>query len=109
MLALSNHLILDASQAGDNGTLRIVIAGSRDNADILDSVLLAAAYHPLTIPDSFDDNPDALRAELANRRIELDAPIPAAGLYGLARQVRTIDLQIDDPSRFDQALEQASS
>ena len=72
VLALSNHLILDASAASDNGTLRIVIAGSRDNADVLDSVLLAAAYQPLAIPETFDDNPDALRAELADRRADLE-------------------------------------
>jgi len=72
VLALSNHLILDASEVANHGTLRVVIAGSRDNADVLDSVLLAAAYQALTIPESFDDNPDALRRDLAARRVDLE-------------------------------------
>ncbi len=71
VLALSNHMILNVS--GDAETQRIVVAGSRQNADVLDSVLLAAAYQPLTIPESFDDNPEALRAELRERRTRLEA------------------------------------
>ena len=70
VLALSQHLILNIS--GDGETLRIVIAGTQQTAEILDSVLLAAAYQPLTIPESFDDNPDALRAELQTRRSDLE-------------------------------------
>ena len=70
VLALSNHMILNVS--GDTETLRVVIAGGRADAAELDSVLLAAAYQPLSIPDSFDDNPDALRAELLERRQRLE-------------------------------------
>lgn len=70
VLALSNHLILDVSDDGD--TLRIVIAGSREKAGVLDRVLLAAAYQALEIPDSFDDNPGALRIELQTRRQALE-------------------------------------
>jgi V/A-type H+-transporting ATPase subunit I len=70
VLALSHHLILNVS--GDNETLRIVVAGSSQDADVLDSVLHAAAYQPLTIPESFDDNPDALRVELQERRAQLE-------------------------------------
>jgi V/A-type H+-transporting ATPase subunit I len=70
VLALSSHMILDVSNDGE--TLRIVIAGDRQDATALDSVLHAAAYQPLDIPDSFDDNPDALRAELQQRRRQLE-------------------------------------
>ncbi len=55
VLALSHHLILNVAGEGDN--LRILVAGSRDDAAILDSVLLAAAFQPLNIPDSFDNIP----------------------------------------------------
>ena len=54
--------------------------------------------------------PDYLKAVLIgapNRRIELTEPACASGLYGLRRQVTTIDLQIDDPTRFDAALDEA--
>ncbi len=70
VLQLSDHLILDV--AGDGDTRRILIAGKREDAAILDSVLHAAAYQPLTIPESFDDNPSALRDELQARRQKLD-------------------------------------
>jgi V/A-type H+-transporting ATPase subunit I len=70
VLELSNHLILNV--AGEGETLRILVAGRREDAAVLDSVLHAAAFHPLEIPPSFDDNPDALREELGQRRIQLD-------------------------------------
>lgn len=70
VLALSNHLILNV--AGEGDIQRILIAGRREDASILDSVLHAAAFQPLSIPESFDDNPEALRAELQARRRELD-------------------------------------
>jgi V/A-type H+-transporting ATPase subunit I len=70
VLALSNHLILNV--AGEGDTLRILVGGSRDGAKTLDSVLLAAAFQPLNIPESFNNNPDALRKELASKRQELD-------------------------------------
>ncbi len=69
ILAISNHLILNV--AGDGDTLRILIAGRREDASALDSVLHAAAFQPLSIPQSFDDNPSALRTELAARREKL--------------------------------------
>jgi V/A-type H+-transporting ATPase subunit I len=65
ILALSKHLILNV--AGEGDTLRILVAGSRQDADVLDSVLHAAAFQPLEIPESFHDNPDAVRRELAER------------------------------------------
>ena len=37
----------------------------------------------------------------------LTEPIRAVGLYGLTRQVTTIDLQIDDAARFDATLDHA--
>ena len=70
VLTLSNHLILNV--AGEGDTLRILVAGARDAAETLDSVLLAAAFQPLTIPESFDNNPEALREELRLKRQELD-------------------------------------
>lgn len=70
VLALSNHLVLNV--AGDGDTRRILIAGRREDASILDSVLHAAAFQPLTIPASFDDNPQALRSDLAARRERLN-------------------------------------
>jgi V/A-type H+-transporting ATPase subunit I len=70
VLALSNHLILNV--AGEGDTRRILVAGSRDAAETLDSVLLAAAFQPLHIPESFDNNPEALGQELALKRQELD-------------------------------------
>ncbi len=70
VLSLSNHLILNV--AGEGDTRRILIAGRREDAPILDSVLHAAAFQPLSIPESFDDNPEALRAELQARRRDLD-------------------------------------
>ena len=50
----------------------MLIAGRREDAPILDSVLHAAAFQPLSIPESFDDNPNALRAELKARREQLN-------------------------------------
>jgi V/A-type H+-transporting ATPase subunit I len=70
VLALSNHLILNV--AGEGETLRILVAGRREDAAVLDSVLHAAAFQPLMIPESFHDNPEALREELRLRRAELD-------------------------------------
>ena len=70
VLELSNHLILNV--AGEGETLRILVAGRREDAAVLDSVLHAAAFQPLIIPESFHDNPEALREELGNRRAELD-------------------------------------
>ena len=70
VLELSNHLILNV--AGEGETVRILVAGRRQDAGVLDSVLHAAAFHPLEIPPSFDDNPEALREELRERRAQLD-------------------------------------
>lgn len=70
VLELSNHLILNV--AGEGETLRILVAGRREDAEVLDSVLHAAAFQPLMIPESFHDNPEALREELRLRRAELD-------------------------------------
>lgn len=70
ILALSNHLIINVF--GDGDTVRILVAGSRQDEPVLDSVLHAAAFQPLTIPESFDDNPEALRAELRQRRHDLE-------------------------------------
>ena len=70
VLALSNHLVLNV--AGDGDTRRVLIAGRREDEAILDSVLHAAAYQPLAIPESFNDNPSALRGELQARRKELE-------------------------------------
>jgi hypothetical protein len=36
-----------------------------------------------------------------NRRIELNREVETRGLYGLPRRIRTLDLQIDEPERFD--------
>ncbi len=50
---------------------------------------------------------DRLKAVLVgapNRRLELAEPIHATGLYGYTRRVATIDLQVDEPDRFDAAL-----
>lgn len=69
VLNLSQHVIVRLS--GDQETLRILVAGRREDAPILDSVLHAAAFQPLEIPASFDDNPDALRDELQARREQL--------------------------------------
>ena len=70
VLTLSRHLILNV--AGDGDTLRILVAGRREDSDILDSVLHAAAFKPLAIPESFNDNPDAVRSELQQRRAALE-------------------------------------
>lgn len=70
ILALSGHLILNVS--GEGETLRILVAGRREDASILDSVLHAAAFQPLLIPESFDDNPDALRTDMQVRRLKLE-------------------------------------
>lgn len=70
ILSLSHHLIVNVSGSGE--TRRILVAGRREDADVLDSVLHAAAFQPLTIPESFDDNPEELRIELAERRDRLD-------------------------------------
>ncbi len=70
VLALSNHIILNV--AGEGDTRRLLIAGRREDAPVLDSVLHAAAFQPLSIPESFDDSPNALRAELAERREKLN-------------------------------------
>ena len=51
---------------------------------------------------------DYLKASLVgapNRRIKLSEPVRAVGLYGVTRKVTTIDLHVDDPARFDAALE----
>jgi V/A-type H+-transporting ATPase subunit I len=70
ILALSNHLIINTAGSGD--TRRIVIAGRREDAPILDSVLQAAAFQPVIIPAMFNDNPDAVRTDLQQRRQELE-------------------------------------
>ncbi len=70
VLALSSHMVLNVS--GDDETVRILIAGSREKSDVLDSVLHAAAFQPLVIPERFDDNPDAVREQLAEQRLELE-------------------------------------
>ena len=70
VLSLSHHVIVRLSE--HNETQRILVAGRHDDAPILDSVLHAAAFQPLSIPESFDDNPDTLRRELAERREQLN-------------------------------------
>ena len=65
VLALSNHLVLNV--AGDGDTRRVLIAGKLEDARILDSVLNAAAFKALTIPASFNDSPQALKADLEQR------------------------------------------
>ena len=70
VLSLTSHVILNV--AGDGDTLRILIAGRCEEAGTLSSVLHAAAFQPLSIPESFNDNPGALRAELQARRLQLD-------------------------------------
>jgi V/A-type H+-transporting ATPase subunit I len=70
ILALSGHMILNT--AGEGETLRILVAGEKHKADTLDSILHAAAFQPLDIPDSFKDNPDALRDDLRAQRAMLD-------------------------------------
>jgi V/A-type H+-transporting ATPase subunit I len=70
VLALSRHMILNI--AGEGETLRILVAGERHAAEALDSVLQAAAFQPLTIPESFNDNPQALRNELREQRKALE-------------------------------------
>ena len=70
VLPLSNHLILNV--AGDGDTRRILIAGRREDASILDSVLHAAAFQPINIPENFNDCPSAVCADLLVRRQELD-------------------------------------
>lgn len=70
VLKLSHHVIVNLS--GDEETLRILVAGRREDAPILDSVLHAAAFQHLEIPDSFDDDPQGVQNELRMRREELD-------------------------------------
>nr|MDJ0741675.1 hypothetical protein [Gammaproteobacteria bacterium] len=69
VLALSQHVVVNLS--GDEENLRILVAGRREDADMLDGVLHAAAFQPLSIPESFDGNPDALAEELQQRRDQL--------------------------------------
>ncbi|MCB1801920.1 MAG: hypothetical protein KDI82_09560 [Gammaproteobacteria bacterium] len=70
VLALSNHLVLNIAGSGDNR--RLLVAGRQEDAAVLDSVLHAAAFQTLTIPDSFKDNPQALQRDLAQRAQALD-------------------------------------
>lgn len=70
VLALSNHMIINIAGKGD--TRRIVIAGRREDAPILDSVLQAAAFQPVIIPATFNDNPNAVRADLQKHRKKLE-------------------------------------
>ena len=63
-----------------------------------------------TPQDPPSGKPDYLKAVLIgapNRRIVLAEPVRAEGIYGFTRQVRTIDIRIDDPARFDAALDEA--
>ncbi len=101
VLALSNHLILNV--AGQGETLRILVAGSRDQAKTLDSVLLAAAFQPVSIPESFNDNPQALREELRLKRLELDEIREAMRL----RITSWLDGNHDEIMRAQQLLEAA--
>ena len=71
ILVLSNHVVVDISAEGD--TARILVAGRREDAAVLDSVLHAAAFQPLVIPESFDDNPGALRTDMQARRGKLES------------------------------------
>ncbi len=72
ILLLSDHLILNVAGEGEGETLRLLVAGRKESADVLDSVLHAAAFQPLTIPKSFDDDPETLRRELHDRRLQLE-------------------------------------
>ncbi len=77
------------------------------------SVPFASIREVVTPPrDAATKPPDYLKAVLIgapNRRIELSGPTRASGIYGLERQVTTIDIQIDDPDRFDTELDEAQS
>lgn len=70
VLTPSKHLVIELAE--HEGTLRVLVAGRREDAKVLDSVLHAAAFQPLQIPASFDDNPEELRADLADRRFQLE-------------------------------------
>jgi hypothetical protein len=61
------------------------------------------------VKDGQNERRDHLKAVLVgapNRRIELTNPTRAIGFYGMTRRVTTIDLHIDEPARFDAAVDE---
>jgi V/A-type H+-transporting ATPase subunit I len=70
VLSMSHHVIVNV--AGEGETARVLIAGIRGDDETLDSVLQAAAFQPLKIPDSFHNDPQTVQRELRERREMLD-------------------------------------
>ena len=89
-----------------DGTLRLRL-GLRWSADIpvteIESVNAITALLPRKTPEYLK----AVLLGAPNRRLRLRVPVCALGPYGFPRQVSTLDLQLDEPERFDTALKQA--
>ncbi|MGB1111018.1 MAG: V-type ATP synthase subunit I, partial [Gammaproteobacteria bacterium] len=65
-LALEGHLVVNV--AGKGETVRVAIAGIRHEQSGLDNILTSAGFQPIEIPSSFQDQPEKVRAALADER-----------------------------------------
>jgi V/A-type H+-transporting ATPase subunit I len=70
-LGIIGYTLSQFSNKGD--TVHVIVAGLKENRDKLDSVLKAAAFHPLDLPGEFRDHPQKVRQALDNRRQKIFA------------------------------------
>lgn len=65
-LSIIGYTLSQFSNQGN--TAHVIVAGLVENRDKLDSLLKAAAFHPLDLPGEFRDHPHKVRQALDNRR-----------------------------------------
>ena len=63
-LSIIGYTLSQFSNQGN--TAHVIVAGLMESRDKLDSLLKAAAFHPLDMPGEFRDHPQKVRQELSN-------------------------------------------
>ncbi len=68
-IAMIGYSLTEVSRR--EGKLHIIIAGLEERADKLQTVLKAADFHPLELPEAFADHPDKVAGQLARREQQI--------------------------------------
>ncbi len=68
-IAMIGYSLTEVSRR--EGKLHVIIAGLEEKADKLQTVLKAADFHPLELPEAFADHPDKVAEQLAARERQI--------------------------------------
>jgi len=68
-IAMIGYSLTEVSRR--EGKLHVIIAGLEERADKLQTVLKAADFHPLELPEAFADHPDKVAEQLARREQQI--------------------------------------